>query len=143
MQHVRVSVSRQLTPEAAARASDLMPWNQAEPNVARRLVFAASRVISRFFGSYSQTAPSKGHVSTGAMHQDESRCSKLKLAPQLLTLALIAAGVLWPASRADRYVLVLDQAPVAARLSSRKDLERHATSDQRQAVLAAQASLRS
>jgi minor extracellular serine protease Vpr len=58
-----------------------------------------------------------------------------------LSLFLVCTAALWPASRAERYVLVLEQPAAAAGLSS-KDAARQAMADRRQKILAGQTSLR-
>src|SRR5688572_32556467 len=55
---------------------------------------------------------------------------------------LLCAGTLLAASRRERYVLVLEDPPIAANLSSSKDLERAAAADRSRQILRTQASIR-
>jgi minor extracellular serine protease Vpr len=59
-----------------------------------------------------------------------------------LALLLLAAGVALPQGRPERYALILEDAPVAAAINSRKDLQTKAAVDQRQAIAARQQSVR-
>ncbi|HET8548084.1 MAG TPA: hypothetical protein VFL57_08775, partial [Bryobacteraceae bacterium] len=63
-------------------------------------------------------------------------------AVKTLALLLLAAGAALPQGRPERYALILEDAPVAAGLASRKDLQTKAAMDQRQAIEARQQSVR-
>jgi uncharacterized protein (TIGR03437 family) len=61
---------------------------------------------------------------------------------KLAALLCLAAVAAFPAGRPERFVLILEDKPVAERISSRKDLRTAAASDARQKILAVQQGLR-